>query len=84
MQKMLSFGVMLLQQDMVRLKGGAEVDSGEAAAVIAGGNNKACRGVVDINPTNFVQTVENLSICIPEAPSSPPSPAPKYVEVVVS
>lgn len=53
-----------------------EDDSGVPTPIEAGGNNKACRGLVDIDPDTIVRSVEDLSICIPTtgAPSASPTP----------
>lgn len=40
-----------------------EEDSGSPAPIEAGGNNKACRGLVDIIPESVVKSETNLSVC---------------------
>ena len=55
-----------------------EEDSGVPAPIEAGGNNKACRGLVDMDPETIVKSVEDLSVCIPttSAPSASPIELP--------
>lgn len=58
-----------------------EDDSGVPAPVEAGGNNKACRGLVQMDPASIVAEVTDLSVCglaVEEtpAPTDAPTPAP--------